>query len=137
MDREAEPPGHRTPFRLTHIAARRGAELKQQHQQEEEDAQQGSHGRRRHQAARASEVASRPPAAQSKAKLAQVGREPEWSGLKGEEEALEGLVCRGLLLKNQSVAVAARIGLFTLCSPVLTQRRACSSPQPVSRPLFI
>lgn len=73
----------RTPFRLTHIAARRGAELKQQ--QQEEEAQRGSHGHR-HQAP---QVASRSPAAQSKTKLTQVGREPEWSGLKGEEEALD------------------------------------------------
>lgn len=46
VDRGAEPPGLRS-VRLTHIAARRGAELKQQQQQEEE-AEQGGHGQRRH-----------------------------------------------------------------------------------------
>jgi hypothetical protein len=133
----------RTPFRLTHIAARRGAELK--HQQQEE-AEQGSHGRRRRQAPRASEVASKSPAAQSKTKkLAQVGR-----GNRTGVEWFERLVCdrqwpppRTTVYRNKEAFLSlsqlsgwldldsntahccsGEVGLFTPCSPVLTQRRA-------------
>lgn len=87
MDREAEPRSGRTPSRVTHIAASRGAEPKQEEHQEDEEAAQGGHGRR----------VTSSPAAESKTKLTRMGTGAGVEWCEREEEVERAwLVCAEL-----------------------------------------